>query len=401
MKNTWNVVGLSLVTLMSTTAFGAPDYPLFGDVTGDCVVDINDMKAVNKTLTGEKKSENADVNEDGTVSVDDYFLVNVSVGATCGRRLLGDIDGNGQVNNTDFSKVLGAYGSTDDAFDINGDRIVDDQDIAILEANWGATLGRRLLGDINGDNSVDSLDLAEVTGAWGTGASAADMNGDNVVDAFELNVVRARFGATAGTQILGDVDGNLKVDHIDALLTRGARGTQLLQFDLNGDGKITTVDEDIVWDNRGRISSDVLKGDINGDWVVNDLDIDILEAFWGESYAQADLNGDGIVGSSDSATVLGSYGDTHGQQRTGDVDGDCALTDMDLDLIKAAWGTDFEPTDLNADGTVNALDLSIYLSAPSPMCSSKKPLGTPSIQSNAKKKTAVGGTRTKKASFTK
>ena len=244
------------------------------------MVDSNDMKAVNKTLTGEAVSPESDINEDGTMSVEDYFLVNVSVGATCGRRLLGDVDGNGMVNNIDFSLVLGHYSDSNAAFDINGDRVVNDIDLDIVEANWGATLGRRLLGDVNGDNVVDSMDLTEISAAWGSGASAADMNGDGAVDAFELDVVRARFGVTAGTQLLGDVDGNLKVDHIDALLTRGARGTTFAQYDLNGDGRVTAADEDIVWAQRGRIYSDVLKGDINGDWVVDDRDIDLLEAFW-------------------------------------------------------------------------------------------------------------------------
>ena len=401
MRNTGTLAGLSLVTLLSTTAFGAPEYPLFGDVTGDCVVDSNDMKAVNKTLTGEAVSPESDINEDGTMSVEDYFLVNVSVGATCGRRLLGDVDGNGMVNNIDFSLVLGHYSDSNAAFDINGDRVVNDIDLDIVEANWGATLGRRLLGDVNGDNVVDSMDLTEISAAWGSGASAADMNGDGAVDAFELDVVRARFGVTAGTQLLGDVDGNLKVDHIDALLTRGARGTTFAQYDLNGDGRVTAADEDIVWAQRGRIYSDVLKGDINGDWVVDDRDIDLLEAFWGESYAQSDLDGDGIVGSTDSSIVLGNFGETQGQYRTGDVDGDCALTDTDLDLIRAAWGTDFAPADLNDDGIVNALDLGIYLAAPSPKCTSTKPVLNSVVKTGAKKKPTGSEARSKKSSYRK
>ena len=46
-------------------------------------------------------------------------------------------------------------------------------------------------GDINGDGVVDGQDLARLLGSWGTAASGADLNGDGVVDGQDLAILLA------------------------------------------------------------------------------------------------------------------------------------------------------------------------------------------------------------------
>lgn len=394
-KFTWVVLG----TILTPAALaGEPDYPLFGDVNDDCVVDINDMNHINKLIGTRIKFDKGDLNDNGRIDVEDYFLVNVSVGSTCGKRLVGDVDGSGIVTARDLNQILADFGTKNSASDINGDWTVDSADIDLVQANWGRTLGRRLLGDVNGDNVVDARDLSEVLAEWGKGASAADMDGDNVVGDLELGIVKARFGMTAGRQVFGDVDGNLLVNHIDALLVRGAQGTYLSQFDIDDDGKVTQNDYDLVVMSEGNIASDSLPGDVNGDWVVDDRDMDSVQAVWGTEYEQADIDGNGTVGARDLNVTLASYGNTFGIQRTGDIDGNGVPNETDLNILRAAWGSSFEPADLNSDGIVNGKDLSIFLSAPRPHCGTPDRGGKPTkgTKPTSKKPSKAGKISTKK-----
>lgn len=366
---TWLLLGSALI---APAALAAPDYPLFADVNDDCVVDTADMDQINRLIGTKIKFDKGDLNGNGIIDVDDYFMVNVSVGSTCGNRLIGDVDGSGVVDSSDLSEMLSAYGTTDDAGDINQDGDVDDLDLDLLQANWGATLGRRLLGDVNGDNIVDSKDISVILAEWGTGASAADMNGDNEVGRFELEIVRARYGKTAGQQLFGDVTGNGLVDHIDGLLVRANIGTYQSQFDVDGDGKVTTTDHAYTLASAGLIASDNLSGDINGDWIVDAVDLDIVQAAWGSDFLQADVNGDGRINGTDQSVVLSAWDDTNGRNRTGDIDGDGLINDTDMALVRAAWGFDFAPADINNDGSVDGADLALVLANIGPTC------GTPS-----------------------
>ena len=396
MKAYWTSACVVLGAMLSTsaTANSGPDYPIFGDINDDCVVDMADMKRIDRLIGTKIKFDKGDLNNNGGIDVGDYFFVNVSYGSTCGKRLVGDVDGSGLVDSTDLGIVLGDVGTSETVSDINGDGKVTDADLDLLEANWGATLGRRLLGDVNGDNVVSIQDLSEVLSEWGKGASPADMNGDNVVNAFELDVVRSRMGATAGQQVFGDVNGNFIVDHIDGLLVRGAIGTNLAQFDLDGDGKVTQTDYDFALASKGQSASDELTGDVNGDWVVDDRDVDTVQAAWGTDYAQTDIDGDGTTDIVDLNILLGEFSNTHGRDRTGDIDGNGLINDDDLAILEAAWGTGFEPADLNDDGTVDAKDLGIFLAAPLIRC------GTPDKGKIAKTaSSAKAKSKKKKGSF--
>jgi hypothetical protein len=368
---TLSTLCMGLATLMTvSTASGSS---LYGDVNDDCVVDKADVSRIMSLVGTKIKFDQGDLDGDGAIGKRDYYLVRASVGSTCGTHLIGDINGDGVVGNNDLTEVLAAYGTASWAEDIDGDGKVNEIDVDMVRAQWGATFGRRLLGDVNGDNIVNIEDVSEVLAAFGRNG-AADMNGDGVVGNFEVRVVNARFGMTAGQQIPGDVDGNFIVDDYDVRLIRAAGGTTLAQFDVDGNGKVDGRDSEIASDNFATIAGDALVADVNGDWVVNDSDLGLVDATWGSEYAQADLNGNGLVGSGDLSMLLGAWGNTHGQALLGDVDGNCKVNSADLELIRTAWGVDFAPADLNADGNVNIRDLSLVLAAYGNVC--RKPLET-------------------------
>ena len=50
-----------------------------------------------------------------------------------------------------------------------------------------------LLGDINGDGKVDGADLGLLIADWGTTGPHADLNGDGVVDGGDLGILLANW----------------------------------------------------------------------------------------------------------------------------------------------------------------------------------------------------------------
>ncbi len=72
----------------------------------------------------------------GAAGAPDAAIFAVLAPATEG--LSGDLNGDGQVNATDLTALLAAWGGSGDA-DINGDGTVDGLDLSELLAQWGAT----------------------------------------------------------------------------------------------------------------------------------------------------------------------------------------------------------------------------------------------------------------------
>ena len=66
--------------------------------------------------------------------------------------------------------------------DVNGDGVVNIQDLVLVASNFGAT-GENA-ADVNGDGVVNIQDLVQVAAQLGTGNSAPSAWGDNLTDAF-------------------------------------------------------------------------------------------------------------------------------------------------------------------------------------------------------------------------
>ena len=119
----------------------------------------------------------------------------------------------------DLQDLFQAYGKGTGAADLNNDRYVNDADIAILEAQYGATCSDRLFGDVDGSGVVTEQDLKLVLGAQGSSDAATDIDRSGLVDETDVNLLMANYGNAIGQRILGDVDGDAIVTMDDVLLT--------------------------------------------------------------------------------------------------------------------------------------------------------------------------------------
>ena len=345
---------------LSQTAQANPDYPLFGDINGDCIVDKYDIKQIYLQASGAKVRlpYDTDLNNDGITDAFDHYLAIGASNSTCGRRLIGDVNGDGIVNTGDTLDVLGGYGTGGyNALDINGDLSVDDIDLDMVHAQLGHTMGRRVLGDVNGDYIVNNSDVLETLTLIGNATNAADLNRDGVVNSLDLNALQTQSGETACSQLAGDTNGDKKVDVYDLITVYVAIGSSLTQFDCNQDGVVSELDYDIVNDNQGSTAGLMFSGDINGDWMIDDADIDLIGATFGTSWTQADLNGSESVNMSDLLDANSAYGLATGGELNGDIDNDCVVDAQDIYLAAAFMGGSFEPADIDGNGTVVTSDL--------------------------------------------
>jgi len=354
------IAGLCLVS----TAHATPEYPLFGDINGDCIVDKADIKPIQQLAMGAKVRlpYDTDLNNDGATDVSDYYLAIGASTSTCGRRLLGDVNGDGIVNTMDTLDVLGGYGATgSNALDINGDQEVNAIDLDMVAAQLGDTMGRRVLGDVNGDYIVSASDVLEILSLVGESTNAGDLNRDGSVTGADVNAVQTQFGETACSQLPGDANGDRTVDTYDLITVYIAMSSSLTQFDCNQDGVVSVEDYDIVNDNQGLTAAAAFAGDVNGDWMVSDADVDLMEATFGTSWVQADVDGNGSVGSSDLLDINSVYGSTTGAELDGDIDNDCLVDGQDLNLAVAFMGDAFAPADIDQDGLITTSDILVLI----------------------------------------
>ena len=335
--------------------------PIRGDLNTDCVVNVNDLLIV---LEGFDGGPEGDVTDDGVVDQTDIDLVRALFGSTCGTRLFGDLNGDGVVNIRDHLKLFACWGSTDPVCDIDGDGSAGAADLELLTANWGRTLGFRLLGDIDGNDVVNVRDVLALLARFGRPGSAADVNLDGTVDETDLALLKANFAATSGQDLAGDIDGDWQVGRRDLDILLALWGTAHPIADLNGDESVDIRDLLILlraWDD---IASDKLAGDLDGNWIVDMVDHNLLLAFFdseGPKASRADLDGDGDVDVSDLLILNGNFGATFGTAFPGDIDGSCVVDERDKAVLLAAFATDFAIADLNGDAIVDARDLHILL----------------------------------------
>jgi ELWxxDGT repeat protein len=108
---------------------------------------------------------------------------------------VGDLDRNHYLNTRDIDLLFAAVasGENDSAFDLNGDSLVNHDDITHLVES---TL-RSKFGDANLDGAVDRQDLSTVVAnfgqAGGAGWARGDFNGDGTVDLRDLMILQAGF----------------------------------------------------------------------------------------------------------------------------------------------------------------------------------------------------------------
>ena len=126
------------------------------------------------------------------------------------------------------------------------------------------------------------------------------------------------------------------------------------RYDLNADGQVNTKD----WGDFVRYIREpnpVALFDVNGDGAVTGVDLDWVARGYAQGNIRYDLNGDGQVNKSDLLTFL-HYARHTKPELLFDVNMDTTMTATDLEWIAGglySWNSRF---DLNADGAVNAKD---------------------------------------------
>ena len=332
--------------------------------------------------------------------------------------ILGDVDRSGTVTAADAKKVrslikIGEVGSFETMLvaDVDRDGVLTDADIELIAKaaegiNEGYGIGSPVdevlfMGDINGDLVVNNADAVLVQRYLkgevylnNERLIAADVNEDGYVTLDDVSGIQnssayPRIGKlirdTYKVVVMGDVNGDYKVDDDDALLIKnywvngkGIENDRLIAADVNEDGAVTEADHTMI---SGRLKADsdssllssdavnmairtkLIKydevtywGDINGDGEITVHDASAVLRYRSslitlsdEEFALADVNGDGKLTRADYYTILHhiigseeyytnvSKPSTFLRPKTvyyiGDADGDGVITRYDLDVI--------------------------------------------------------------------
>lgn len=184
--------------------------------------------------------------------------------------------------------------------------------------------------------------------------------------------------------VYGDINFDGKIDNLDASLTyspSSLSAAQKKRADVNGDGKITSADRNIILAHVSNVSAGLkVYGDANNDKKVDMADAAIIAAFYpiGKSSSgsinliEADVNSDGVINKCDYELVTRYL---NGTIKTlyvnwGDVDSSESITMQDIFRLdnyvennKSENLSDAEKrrADINLDGKINDADVQALL----------------------------------------
>ena len=141
------------------------------------------------------------------------------------------------------SFVFGEQGTLELALEVNdGAGVVTSQTTLV-------SVGQSIIGDLDGNGRVDLLDVAIMQGNWGmTGASRdqGDLNGDGIINRPDIVIITGQFNPSLSAPAPnGDLDGDGRVDLVDMALLQanwGMTGASPADGDLNGDGIVNRPD---------------------------------------------------------------------------------------------------------------------------------------------------------------
>ena len=346
---------------------------VIGDVNGDEKIAIADYGKILQYVNNSKeltKQElfNADVNADGKVNSIDYLLISRIIKGQYPNTLpnepitdyvfYGDVNEDGEITNEDAT-LLSNYLNNNTRMsnqvlknsDVNGDGKVNKADYIIL-IKYLASPDKYnnslpiysikdyiLYGDVNEDGEITEEDstllsnyLNNNTKISDQALKNADVNGDGKVNIIDLGLLQMYVETpdnytntlperriTNYTIQYGDVNLDGEVDIYDVTessnyldSTSSLKGQQLLNADVNGDGKINRIDTALIFDLSfgTKINSPMtdytLYGDLNNDGILDNNDIDKLTRYLNRSTGldnqarkNADVNGDGVINNTD------------------------------------------------------------------------------------------------------
>lgn len=252
-----------------------------GDVNFDGAISAADLEAAPGNFETFLYSQDAmfnpaaDVDADGRITnLDLYALRGVLEAGDADATTLaaydnvlqrrGNINGMFGVDAFDIDALYDNFGSSDWFDDLNADGLTDQGDID--------TLVRTILGgeygDANLDGTVDEQDLAVLDANWmqATGWAGGDFTGDDVAEWLDL--------ARVGTYWQGGGD------FLDAAQAAGV----IVVGDLTGDLSVGLDDLDVILANWGGSveAYNLSRGDLTGDGLVGDADLQLVLDRWGD-----------------------------------------------------------------------------------------------------------------------
>ncbi len=177
-----------------------PDRILAADANGDGIVDGIDYQAWEENVFQSGTScSTGDYNHDGRTDVSDFNIWNASQ-----QDIACDLNGDFACTVDDLDMVLGAMGTENPDFDLDGSGGLintDDRDVWLSQKGYREVGGPYLLGDVNFDGVVNAGDLNEIGQHWlqtSVGSYAqGDLNGDRTVNANDLNQLAQNWLATS------------------------------------------------------------------------------------------------------------------------------------------------------------------------------------------------------------
>ena len=368
---------------------------VLGDVNSDGKVDETDSETLKNylaktiTLTDEQLVA-ADVNSDGIVSVGD--AENIRLYAT------------GHAAESEYLSKIGTTKVCLKNYELKNNMCIEEVKVDAKEANYKR-------GDINLDGEVDTQDLKllnkylkKQVNLTTVQINVADFNSNNVVDINDLNELESYLNTENTDQkVSGDINIDGIIDSNDIiLLNRCLKGEIKLtdeQLNLSDIDESGLVDEQDLQALAKKISDFYQVGDVNMDGTVDYSDLQLLQNSINKvitlDEAQlnlSDINNDGVVDASDVSSLRNKISSVK-KYKTGDVnmDGsvladdvmiienyvlakttltidqmtladynkDGVIDNKDANNLAKAIAANYELGDVNMDGKVNILDITL------------------------------------------
>jgi hypothetical protein len=180
----WTVaVGL----LGQDTAMAKPVFDV--DAAIPALLSVGDGQRISQELsamlTGWRPSIRYDLNGDGKVDASDWSAwVQFAFFGLRTPDLVLDVDGSGAMNTVDLSHLQAGHQArpTELRYDLNGDRVTDARDVALLRSRLVYGPPVFAVGDVNRDGCVDSVDIAMIQAGSGRAMGMPGFNPDLDVD---------------------------------------------------------------------------------------------------------------------------------------------------------------------------------------------------------------------------
>jgi hypothetical protein len=244
---------------LAKTAFTEESLKVFGNINADAVLDYADLDILDALIQSKKTATDypiADVNQDKVLDKNDKIALNYIIMGCAGKGIeisVNYMSGEDVVKTKIVTKVADA--SLKVCGNINGDDKLDAEDLMLLKilAHNGVGYSVVTNANLNGDKAVDDADVAILE---------AFLNGEKAKMQYYNTTTKKNVAIemqyVADAAIKGDLDGSGVVDDADAILafslvTVGAKASAFPNADVDGNGTIEISEYNVtITDSKGK-----------------------------------------------------------------------------------------------------------------------------------------------------